>query len=112
LEQTLNQHELAPLAVEDQTVQIYAATNGYLDRLNVERVGEFLVGLTERMHSQHSDVREKIAGGGWSDETQSAVKEAVAAYAQDFGYALDEEGQPMDDDAAPAPRAEQPAGSG
>src|SRR6202012_1871347 len=99
LEQTLNQHELAPLAVEDQTVQIYAATNGYLARLNVERVGEFLVGLTERMHSQHSDVREKIAGGDWSDETQSAVRSALEAFAEDFGYDLDEEGTRPEEDA-------------
>ena len=56
---TLNQHERAPLPVEDQTVQIYAATNGFLDRLNVERVTEFLLELTERMHSQHGDVRER-----------------------------------------------------
>src|SRR6201981_1769905 len=35
---TLNQNEREPLAVEDQVVQIFAATNGYLDRLNVERV--------------------------------------------------------------------------
>src|SRR6202008_4871797 len=54
LVQTLNQSERAPLAVEDQTVQIYAATNGFLDRLNVERVPEFLLGLTERMHAQPS----------------------------------------------------------
>src|ERR1700727_450366 len=99
---TLNQHERAPLAVEDQVVQIYAATNGFLDRLNVERVGEFLAELVERMHAQHGDVREKIAGGDWSDGTQSAVKEAVEAFTEDFGYDLDEEGQPLDDDAAPA----------
>src|SRR6478672_6943357 len=49
---TLNQDERSPLPVEDQTLQIYAATNGYLDRLNVERVPEFLAELTERMHSQ------------------------------------------------------------
>ena len=42
LVQTLNQNERAPLPVEDQTIQIYAATNGFLDRLNVERVPEFL----------------------------------------------------------------------
>src|SRR6202042_2943849 len=48
---TLNQHERAPLAVEDQVVQIFAATNGYLDRLNVERVPEFLLAVTERLHS-------------------------------------------------------------
>ena len=97
---TLNQHERAPLAVEDQTVQIYAATNGYLDRLNVERVTEFLLALTERMHSQHGDVREKIAGGDWSEDTQKAVSDAVAAFAQDFGYDLDEEGQPLEEVAA------------
>jgi F-type H+-transporting ATPase subunit alpha len=105
---TLNQHEREPLAVEDQVVQIYAATNGYLDRLKVERVGEFLAELVERMHSQHGDVRQKIAGGDWSDGTQSAVKQAVEAFSSDFGYDLDEEGQPLDDDAplkADAPSA-------
>jgi F-type H+/Na+-transporting ATPase subunit alpha len=96
---TLNQNERAPLAVEDQTTQIYAATNGFLDRLNVERVPEFLTGLTERMHSAHADVREQIAGGDWSEETQRALGDAVKAYAEDFGYDLDEEGQPLDDDA-------------
>ncbi len=101
---TLNQNERAPLAVEDQTTQIYAATNGFLDRLNVERVPEFLTGLTERMHSEHADVRAKIAGGDWSDETQQALGDAVQAYAEDFGYDLDEEGQPLEDD-APLPPA-------
>jgi F-type H+-transporting ATPase subunit alpha len=98
---TLNQHEREPLAVEDQVVQIYAATNGFLDRLKVERVGEFLSELTERMHAQHSDVREKIAASDWSDETQTAVHDAVATFADDFGYELDEEGQPLDDEAPP-----------
>jgi len=95
---TLNQHERAPLAVEDQTVQIYAATNGYLDRLNVDRVQDFLLGITERLHSQHPELREKINGGDWSDETQKAVKDTLDAFAADFGYDLDEEGQPMEDD--------------
>ena len=42
LVRTLNQKERHPLPVEDQVVQIYAATNGYLDRIKVERVEEFL----------------------------------------------------------------------
>ncbi len=98
LVKTLNQHEREPLAVQDQVVQIYAATNGFLDRLSVERVGEFLAELTERMHSQHSGVREKISGGDWSEETQKEVRGAVEAFAQDFGYDLDEEGLPLGDD--------------
>ena len=98
---TLNQNERQPLAVEDQVVQIFAATNGFLDRLKAERVGEYLTELTERMHAQHSDVREKIAGGDWSEGTQQAVKDAVSTFTEDFGYDLDEEGQPLDDDVPP-----------
>jgi F-type H+-transporting ATPase subunit alpha len=101
LVQTLNQAERAPLAVQDQTVQIYAATNGFLDRLNVERVPEFLRGLTERFHSQHGGLREKIGGGDWSEQTQQEVHDALQAYASDFGDDLDEEGQPLDDSAPP-----------
>lgn len=96
---TLNQHERAPLPVEDQTVQIFAATNGYLDRLHVERVPEFLQEATERMHSQHGELREQIRGGDWSDEVQAKLREVLDTFAQDFGYDLDEEGQPLDDDA-------------
>jgi F-type H+-transporting ATPase subunit alpha len=94
---TLNQNERAPLTVEDQTTQIYAATNGFLDRLNVERVPRFLLGLTERMHSEHPDVRAKLAAGDWSEETQRTLHDAARAYAEDFGYDLDEEGQPLDE---------------
>src|SRR6202162_4846763 len=92
---TLNQHERSPLAVEDQTVQIFAATNGYLDRLNVDRVEEFLLGVTERLHPKHSELREKINGGDWADETQKGVADTLDAFAQDFGFDLDEEGQPL-----------------
>ena len=103
LVKTLNQGEREPLAVEDQVVQIYAATNGFVDRLHVERVPEFLTGLTERLHAQHEDVRTKIAAGDWSQETQDAVQAWSSAFAEDFGYDLDEEGQPLEEDAPLAP---------
>jgi len=63
------------------------------------------------MQGEHDDLREKIAGGDWKDDTQEAVKAAIAGFADDFGYDLDEEGQPLDD-ASPLPSrpgAEAPA---
>jgi len=96
LVRTLNQNEREPLAVEDQVVQIYAATNGYLDRIVSDKVEEFLLGLTQRVHAEDKSLLEKIAGGDWSDDTQSTLDKVVATYADDFGYDLDEEGQPMD----------------
>ena len=37
LVKTLNQGERDPMAVEDQVAVVYAATNGYLDRINADR---------------------------------------------------------------------------
>ncbi len=92
----LNQKERSPLPVEEQVVQIYAATNGFLDRIVVEKVPEFLDGLVQRLRAEKEDLLEKIAGGDWSDETLDAVKGAVGEYADDFGYDLDEEGHPVE----------------
>src|SRR5437588_3336960 len=70
---TLNQAERHPMPVERQVVQIYAATNGYLDRINVDRVDKFLQGLTESVRGNEPELLKKIAGSDWSDETQNKV---------------------------------------
>jgi F-type H+-transporting ATPase subunit alpha len=94
---TLNQKERSPLAVEDQVVHVFAATNGFVDRIRTERVPEFLAQLTQRFHSEHEDLLSRLADGDWSDETQEAVRNGVSDFADDFGYDLDEEGQPLED---------------
>ncbi|MDX6642546.1 MAG: F-type H+/Na+-transporting ATPase subunit alpha [Solirubrobacteraceae bacterium] len=93
----LNQSERSPIPVADQVVQIYAATNGYLDRIKVDRVGEFLQGLTQRVRAEHEDLLKTLEDGDWSDETQQTVDKTVAEFADDFGYDLDEEGQPIEE---------------
>jgi F-type H+-transporting ATPase subunit alpha len=97
LVRTLNQNEHSPLPVEEQVVQVFAATNGFLDRITVERVPEFLDALTARVRAEHADLLEKMSGGDWSDEVQDQLKKVVAEFADDFGYDLDEDGQVADD---------------
>jgi F-type H+/Na+-transporting ATPase subunit alpha len=94
---TLNQKERSPLAVEDQVAQVFAATNGFLDRIVVERVPEFLDGLVQRLHAEAEDLLGKVREGDWSDETQEGLRKAVADFADDFGYDLDEEGHPLEE---------------
>ena len=99
LVETLNQNERSPLPVEDQVVQVYAATNGFLDRINVDRVAEFLDGLTAAPARRaaptllREDRRRRLvrrdAGGGRRRPSRE--------FADDFGYDLDEEGQPLDE---------------
>jgi F-type H+/Na+-transporting ATPase subunit alpha len=97
LVKTLNQNERHPLPVEIQVVQIYAATNGFLDRIDVDKVEKFLEGLSDAIKASNSELLGKIAGGDWSDETVESLKQAVSQYADDFGYDLDEEGHPMEE---------------
>jgi F-type H+/Na+-transporting ATPase subunit alpha len=94
---TLNQKEREPLPVADQVVQVYAATHGYLDRINVDKVDEFLEGLTQRFHAEKHDLRERLAAGEWDDEIEAEVDATVKDFAEDFGYDLDEEGQPLEE---------------
>jgi F-type H+/Na+-transporting ATPase subunit alpha len=98
LVETLNQGERQPMAVADQVAVVYAATNGYLDRIATERVAEFNEGLVERVHSEAADTLEAIAGGDWSDETQKKLDDVINQYAKDFGYDLDEEGLALEED--------------
>ena len=106
LVKTLNQGERQPLAVEDQVLQVYAATNGFLDRILVDRVP----GVPRRPRRARAlaapDCSTKIAAGDWSDETQAGGEEASPTdFASDFGYDLDEEGEPIDETPPPAPPA-------
>jgi F-type H+-transporting ATPase subunit alpha len=105
LVKTLNQAERAPMAVEDQVIQIYAATNGYLDRITVDKVERFLRELIERVHGTDPDLLPLIAGGDWSEQTQARVAAAVEQFADDFGYDLDEEGHPLEEGVEVARRA-------
>ncbi len=98
LVKTLNQGERAPMPAEDQVVQIFAATNGYLDRIVVEKVERFLGDLTDHVRGSEPELLKKIAEGDWEDDTVKALDGAVKQFAEDFGYDLDEEGHPLEED--------------
>jgi F-type H+-transporting ATPase subunit alpha len=74
------------------------------------RVPDFLIELTERIRAQHREPLERVEGGEWSDELQQEVHKAISAFAEDFGYDLDEEGNPLDDEAAPVATPGRPLG--
>jgi F-type H+-transporting ATPase subunit alpha len=94
---TLNQKERQPVPVADQVVQVYAATHGYLDRINVDKVDEFLEGLTQRFHAEQQDLLKSLATGDWDEAIERQIDEGVKGFAEDFGYDLDEEGLPLEE---------------
>jgi F-type H+/Na+-transporting ATPase subunit alpha len=107
----LNQHEGDPWPMEDMVVAIFAGTNGYLDRVKVERVTEFLQNLRVRMHAEQDELLRRVREtGGLSDEDEQQLHKVLGEFVFDFGPDFDEEGQPLE--GAEAPTAARASGDG
>ena len=91
LVESLNQDELKPWKPADQVAAIYSGTAGYLDRIKVERVREFHEQMLSRLHSEQSDLMEKIGNGDWDDSIEEALGKEIADAIDDFGPDFDEE---------------------
>ncbi|MFL5840138.1 MAG: F0F1 ATP synthase subunit alpha [Thermoleophilaceae bacterium] len=97
LVEVLNQDELKPWAVADQVAAIYSGTGGFLDRIKVERVSEFLDFLLQRLHAEHKEAMDRINAGEWDDQLEETIGKAIAEALDDFGPDFDEEGQPLEE---------------
>jgi F-type H+-transporting ATPase subunit alpha len=107
LVEVLKQDERDPWPIEDQVAAIYAGTGGYLDRIKVERVQEFLQFLLDRLHAESGDLMGKIAEGEWSDEIESGLGDCIAEAIDDFGPDFDEEGNPLEEGESDRIRSEE-----
>jgi len=97
LVEALKQNERDPWPIENQVAAIYAGTGGYLDRIKVERVGDFLHMLIQRLHAEKEDLMKRIADGDWDDEIEKQLGDAIADAVDDFGPDFDEEGDPLEE---------------
>jgi len=81
----LNQGQYVPMAVEEQVTVIFAAIQGFLDSIEVDRVTAFNEGLIDHMRSEHGDILETIRNEkDLSDETEAKMRAAIEAYSKDF----------------------------
>ncbi len=94
----LNQGERSPLSVAEQVVSIFAGTGGYLDRIKVERVADFLSALLTRVRSERGELLDRIIEtGDLSDEDEELLGREIAEMIDDFGPDFDAEGNPIEE---------------
>jgi len=85
LTELLKQPQFSPLPFEEQTVSIFAGTNGYLDALPVEAVTRYEAELLAWMRAEKADVLAAIRDSGdLSDDTKAKVVEALDTFAKQF----------------------------
>jgi F-type H+-transporting ATPase subunit alpha len=81
----LEQPQYAPVPVERQVVQIYAATGGYLDRFPVEDARRFVDELTAYLETRQPEVLASIRDtGDLSEQVEATLKDALGSFSSTF----------------------------
>ncbi|WP_100259340.1 F0F1 ATP synthase subunit alpha [Qipengyuania seohaensis] len=85
LTELLKQPQFSPMPFEEQTVSIFAGTNGYLDDVAVDRVTSYEAQMLSFMRSEHADVLAEIRDTGkFEDSTKDKVVDALKTFAKQF----------------------------
>ena len=88
----LKQGQYDPMEVADQIMVIFAATNGYLDDLEVERIGDWEEDFLEWVHSARPEMVEKLQEEKrFADDLEERLADAVEEFGEHFRAARDEE---------------------
>ncbi len=85
LTELLKQAQFSPMPFEEQTVSIFAGTNGYLDTVDVGDVTRYEAAMLADMRANHADVLTMIRDTrDLGDEAKGKLKDALAAFAKTF----------------------------
>ncbi len=85
LRELLKQQQASPLSVSDQVATIYAGTNGYLDKIAVDDVRSFLVGLREYLSTNKAKYDELVSStNAFNEDAETILKEAIKDFTENF----------------------------
>jgi F-type H+-transporting ATPase subunit alpha len=77
----MKQKQYAPLSIAEMGVLLYAGNEGYLQDVEVPKIGDFESALLGYMRSECADVMQAIeADGGWDDDREAAFKSAIETF--------------------------------
>lgn len=79
----MKQPQYQPLSIAEMSVSLFAANEGFIDDVDVNKVVAFEAALLDYMNANQADLMAKInASGSFDDEISSAMKQAIASFKQ------------------------------
>ena len=85
LTELLKQAQFSPMPFEEQTLSIFAGTNGYLDTVAVNQVTEYEAEMLSWMRSEHADILKDIRESkNFEGEIKDRTVAALDAFAKQF----------------------------
>ncbi|MDG1475378.1 MAG: F0F1 ATP synthase subunit alpha, partial [Porticoccaceae bacterium] len=77
----MKQKQYTPQSIAEMGVVVYAADNGFLQSVEVNKIGDFEAALLSYMKSEHADLMEKInQSGDYNDEISAGFKGALETF--------------------------------
>jgi len=76
----MKQPQYSPMTVAEMAVSLFAVDRGYMDDLELNRIGAFEAALQDSMNSAHADLMEQLNAGDWNDELEAQLKAAVEEF--------------------------------
>jgi F-type H+-transporting ATPase subunit alpha len=77
----MKQKQYAPMSVAQQAVSLFAVDRGYLDDVELEKVGDFEAALQAYMDSEHGDLMASVnENPEYNDEIEGKLKAAVEGF--------------------------------
>jgi F-type H+-transporting ATPase subunit alpha len=85
LTELLKQPQFSPLPFEEQTVSIFAGTNGYIDAVPVQDVVRYEAAMLAEMRTKHAGILKDIRDSrDLGDATKDKLKDALEAFGKTF----------------------------
>jgi F-type H+-transporting ATPase subunit alpha len=77
----MKQKQYSPQSIAEMGVMLYAANEGHLEDVEVNKVGDFESALLSYMHAEHGELMSSIVeSGDYSDEIEASFKGAIEKF--------------------------------
>ena len=77
----MKQKQYSPLSIAEMAVSIYAANEGHLKDIELNKVLDFEAALLSYMNSEHGDLLASInESGDWNDEIEAKFKAGIDTF--------------------------------
>ena len=77
----MKQPQYQPLSIAEMSVSLFAANEGFIDDVDVEKVGDFEAALLSYMKSNQADLMDKVnSTGGFDKDISGSMKSAIEAF--------------------------------
>ena len=77
----MKQKQYSPLSVAEMGISLFAANEGYIEDIDVKKIGDFESALLAYMKSQHADLMKQVnESGDWNSDIEAGFRGALEKF--------------------------------